>query len=506
MKKLILLPIFLVQLLSLMGCSLRSSTTQPKASLKKLDGKSISTAELKTFIEDIMEKADVAGLSCAIINDSQVVYRKAFGNRNKSTGARNDEETVFAAASFSKALFAYLVMLLAEDGFINLDKPLYEYLARPLYQYPAYADLEGDERYKLITARMVLSHTTGFPNLRSLEPDGRLKFLFSPGERNSYSGEGIMLLQMVVEAITGKDLETLAQEKIFRPLGMTHSSYVWQAAYEENLAFPHDEFGRPRGLSIQLLQSNAGAGGSLATTAGDYARFICLGILNVDGRRKATIDEMLRPQIAIIYENMFGPERRQETDQYQDIHLAWSLGWGRFDTPYGRAFFHTGHGPGWQNYTVTYADKGIGIVLLSNSDNFELVAQEIVAKAIGDVYTPFGWLGYTPFDPSKPKASPPPDPVIIEVDPAILKTYAGTYDMQSTALFQIKFEDKLLWIRSKDGKSWDRLYAETETRFLVKEDETYRFEFIRDTSSNVTALRLEIQGIPLLVAPKMLSE
>jgi len=299
MKKLILLPIFLVQLLSLMGCSLRSGNTQSKATLKTLHEKSISTVELEAFVEQIMERADVAGLSCAIINDSQVVYRKAFGNRNKSTGARNDEETVFAAASFSKALFAYLVMLLAEDGFINLDKPLYEYLAEPLYQYPAYADLEDDERYKQITARMVLSHTTGFPNLRSLEPDGRLKFLFSPGERNSYSGEGIMLLQMVVEAITGKDLETLAQEKIFHPLGMTHSSYVWQAAYNENIAFPHDEFGRTRGLSIQLLQSNAGAGGSLATTADDYARFICLGILNVDGRRKATIDEMLQPQIAI---------------------------------------------------------------------------------------------------------------------------------------------------------------------------------------------------------------
>ena len=151
-------------------------------------------------------------------------------------------------------------------------------------------------------------------------------------------------------------------------------------------------------------------------------------------------------------------------------------------------------------------DKGIGIVLLSNSDNFESVAQEILAKAIGDVYTPFGWLGYIPFDPSRPRASPPPTPAIIEVDPAILETYAGTYDRQSIILFQIKFDGSQLWIRSRDGKSWDRLYAETEARFFVKEDETYRFEFIRDASGNVTALRLEIQGIPLLVAPKMLSE
>jgi len=471
------------------------------------DGSSVLIVELEAFIEGTLERADVAGLSCAIINDGRVVYRKAFGDGNRSTGARNDEETIFAAASFSKTIFAYLVMLLAEEGGINLDRPLYEYLARPLYQYPAYADLQGDERYKLITARTVLSHSTGFPNLRFLLPDGHLKFLFSPGERHSYSGEAIKLLQMVIEEITAKDLETLAQEKIFRPLGMTRSSYVRQAAYEENAAFPHDEFCRPRGLSIrQLQQSGPGAGGSMATTAGDYARFISFGILNVDGKRKATIDEMLRPQIAINYRNMFGPGVWQETDQYQNIHLAWSLGWGRFDTPYGRAFFHTGHGPGWQNYTVTYADQGIGIVLLSNSDNFETVAQEILEKAIGDAYTPFGWLGYIPFDPSKPKASPPPDPVIIEVDPAILETYAGTYDMQPTTLFQIKFEDNKLWILSPDGESWNVLHAETEARFFVKGDETSCFEFIRDTSNHVTALRLEIQGIPLPVAPKMLSE
>ena len=475
--------------------------------LRLLDGRSVPTVELEAFVEKTLEKADVTGLSCAIINDGRVVYRKAFGDRNKSTGARNDEESVFAAASLSKTVFAYLVMLLAEEGVVDLDKPLYEYLARPLCQYPAYAELEGDERYELITARTVLSHSTGFPNLRFLEPDGRLKFLFSPGERHNYSGEGIALLQMVIEEITGKDLETLAREKIFYPLGMTHSSYIWQAMYEENSAFPHDEFGRPRGMPIQQLQlEGPNAGGSMATTAGDYARFISLGILNVDGERKATIDEMLQPEIAIRHKAMFGPGAWQETDQYQGIHLAWSLGWGRFDTPYGRAFFHTGHGFGWQNYTVTYVDKGIGIVLLSNSDNFETTAQAILEKAIGDVYTPFGWLGYKPFDPSRPKASPPPDPVIIEVDPAILETYAGTYVMQATALVQIKFEDGKLWILSLDGKSWNELSAETEARFFVKEDVTSRFGFIRDTSGNVTALRLEIQGIPLLAVPKMLSE
>jgi CubicO group peptidase (beta-lactamase class C family) len=385
-----------------------------------------------------------------------------------------------------------------------LDRPLYEYLDKPLYEYPAYADLAGDERYKQITARMALSHSTGFPNWRLLQPDGRLKFLFSPGERHSYSGEGIVLLQMVVGEVTGKDLETLAQEKVFQPLGMTRSSYIWQAEYEGNAASPHDQYGRPRGESIQRTKPDAA--GSMVTTAGDYARFISRGILNAEGKRQATTDEMLRPQIAIHYKEMFGPGAWQGTDQYQAIRLGWGLGWGRFDTPYGRAFFHTGHSFGWQNYTVTYADEGIGIVLLANSDNFESVAQEIVEKAIGDVYTPFGWLGYIPFDPARPKATPPSEPTAVEVDAAILVTYAGTYDMRPTALIQIKFEDGQLWILSTDGSRWDPLYAETETRFFVQGEESYRFEFIRDGSGQVMGLQLEIQGLQLPAAPKVQSE
>ena len=122
---------------------------------------------------------------------------------------------------------------------------------KPFYEYPAYADLKGDERSKQITARMVLNHTTGLPNLRMFEKGGRLRFLFSPGERHSYSGEGYMLLQMVIENITGKDLETLAQEKIFQPLGMDRTSYIWQAEFKADFAYPHDEYGRTQGTQLR---------------------------------------------------------------------------------------------------------------------------------------------------------------------------------------------------------------------------------------------------------------
>jgi CubicO group peptidase (beta-lactamase class C family) len=495
----------MVQLLAFMGYAFTTKTirpdkTQAKTRLKKLDGKSISIVELEAFIEQLMEKAEVAGLSCAILNDSHIVYQKAFGYRNKSDGTRNNEQTIFSAASLSKAVFAYLVMLLVEDKVIDLDRPLYEYLEKPLYEYPAYADLKGDERYKLITARMVLSHTTGFLNVRLIEPEGKLKFLFTPGERHSYSGEGINLLQMVVEEITGKGLEMLAQEKVFQPLGMTRSSYIWQPEFETNYVSPHDEYGKPRGMDIH--PTGAGGGGSMVTTAGDYARFLA-GILNAKGQRKDTMNEMLRPQIAINYKAMFGPDAWNLTDEYQKIGLAWGLGWGRFDTPCGRAFFHTGHGFGCQNYTVTYIDKGIGFVMLSNSDNFESVAEEIAKKAIGDIYSPFDWLGYVPFDPACPKTTPSPDLVAIQVDPSILPAYAGTYDMQPTAIVKIKVEDDRLLSSSPDGKSWAPLLAETETRFFVQGQDDIRFTFIRDDSGTVTALQLEWHGLQMPLARKV---
>jgi len=483
----------LVTLLAPAACTNTSPGAGPGhggEALETLDGSPVSPAELEAAIEEAMQKANVAGLSVAIINDGQIAYTHAFGFRDKAAGIPFDTETVTGAASLSKTVFAYLVMLLAEEGVIDLDEPLQAYLSRPLPDYPAYADLAGDDRYKEITARMVLSHSTGFPNWRWLESDGRLKFLFAPGTRHSYSGEGIALLQMVVEEVTGRDLETLARQRVFDPLGMTRTSYVWQETFEANAARPHDEFGRPKRLP---RRTEPDAAGSMLTTAGDYARLLT-AILQATGQRKATVDEMLRSQIAISYEHMFGPGAWRDTNTYQDIRLAWGLGWGRFDTQQGRAFFHTGHDFGYQNYSVTYADRGVGIVLLSNSDNFESVAREIVQAAIGDRYSPFDWLGYVPFDPARVK-TPPPEPVAIDVAPAILQAYVGVYELSADMLLYFKVEDGKLY-SSFDGQQWDPLYAESETRFFAQGDDT-RVVFVKDAAGQVTGLNLEIQGAVL---------
>jgi CubicO group peptidase (beta-lactamase class C family) len=459
--------------------------------LTSLDGESISIPAMEAAVESIMEKARVPGLSCAIVNDSKIACVRTFGVKSGETGEPNDEETVFAAASFSKTVFAYLVMLLVEDGVLDLDKPLHQYLKQPLPDYPKYADLAGDNRYKRITARMCLSHSTGFPNWRFLTEDNRLKFLFDPGERHSYSGEGIALLQLVVEEVTGKGLEALASEMVFDPLGMTRTSYLWQETWRENTAVPHDQYQRPKRLEEK---HEAGAAGSMFTTAGDYAKLL-VAIINSEGKRKNTMDEMLRSQVSIGYRNMFGPGAWQNTDDYKHIHLAWGLGWGRFDTKHGRAFFHTGHDFGWQNYTVTFADAGTGVVLLSNSDNFESVARELAEATIGDTYSPFDWLGYPHFDPDVNR-EPPPEPVAIDVDPAVLETYAGTYLMTSLGkTLTVKLEEGQLFL-SDDEVEWTPLLAQTETRFFLAEED-YRFVFVKNEAGKVTHINIVIDGIEI---------
>ena len=142
-------------------------------------------------------------------------------------------------------------MQFVQEKVIDLDKPLVEYLTKPLPEYKingwrkGYQDLKDDDRYKKITARMCLTHTTGFPNWRWFEADKKIKFKFDPGTRYSYSGEGLYLLQFVIEQVTGKDYETISQERVFKPFAMTNTSQIWQARFDTNICYGHNAKGEP---------------------------------------------------------------------------------------------------------------------------------------------------------------------------------------------------------------------------------------------------------------------
>ncbi len=222
---------------------------------------------LEKLIPVLMDKAAIPGLQVALIYEGNEVWHKAFGVKSLKTKEPLNDETLFDGASLSKPVLAYTVMRLIDRGVFDLDTPLTRY--RP------YPDVKDDDRVNRITARMVLSHTTGFPNWRPR--GGDLSIYFEPGSRFSYSGEGLVFLEKTLEHVTGRDLGTLVKQEVFDPLGMTRSSLGWtKDEPPDNLALGHNGEGKPvvPDLSVERIIKN-----TFFTTASDYARFVSAVLL-----------------------------------------------------------------------------------------------------------------------------------------------------------------------------------------------------------------------------------
>lgn len=355
------------------------------------NGKVVYTSATDSLVENLMVNEKVTGLALTIFNQKEVSYEKSYGYKNKTTGELNDTATCFYAASLAKSLFAYLVMKLVDEGKIDLDTPLYTYLPKPLPEYENYKDLAGDDRWKLVTARNCLDHTTGFPNWRQLNPhhNNKLEIFFNPGDRFAYSGEGIYLLQFVIETITGLTLEELAQKKIFQPFGMYRTSFIWQPAFESDYAVGHSV---NEDTLHKRRSGKMNAAGSMETTVADYSRFLS-AVLQGKSLSQKTWNEMFSPQIRIHTKGQFPSLRDDKTTKNDKIELSYGLGWGLMKTEDGKAFFKEGHDDGWTHYAIGFPEKGIALLIMTNSSNGEKIFTELVEKIMG-VTIPWQWEGY----------------------------------------------------------------------------------------------------------------
>jgi len=370
----------------------------------RLDGGKISVLEVDKIVKQLMDTANVQGLDLAILNNKKTVYLKSYGYKNKPNAEPLDTNTVMYAASFSKAVFAYLTLILVQENKIELDKPLYKYLSKPISEYEYFSDLKSDDRWKLITARMCLSHTTGLPNVRWLHPTtgiedtlGIMKIYFKPGTKYAYSGEGLKLLQLVEEEITKRTVEDLAIEKVFTPIGMTRTGYIWHKEFDDNYAIGHLEDGT---LNPKKKRTIPVASGSMVTTISDYSKFIEF-VMQQKGLDKKKYSEMLSSQIKIYSKVQFPTITEETTTENKAIDLAYGLGWGLLKCKYGKAFFKEGHDDAWRNYNINFMDKGISIIIMTNSANGELIFKELLEKIIGDIFTPWKWESYYPYNYKK---------------------------------------------------------------------------------------------------------
>lgn len=356
----------------------------------------------------LLELAYVPGLSVAVVEGGRVAWAAGFGVRNAETKEPVDADTVFPAASLSKPVFAYAVLRLRDEGLIDLDRPLAEYLPG------AYA-LE-DPRAKLVTARHVLSHTSGLQNWRFAKED-KLQISFDPGARFQYSGEGYFYLQRVVERVTGQPLVRHLRERVLGPLGMKGSSYVWLPEYEKRTVWGH----RNRGQAVEGFAARAGrrmeevaartgkpveewkyedvvrampevdpnwnghpvgllpnVAGTLNTTAPEFAAFM-VRVMERPARdgldvKESSRREMLTPQVRI------------------NSALAWGLGWG-LESERGRTYFwHWGDNGTFHCFALGDPATRDGIVVFTNSNFGPKVYQRVINHATGHDHPAFLWV------------------------------------------------------------------------------------------------------------------
>jgi CubicO group peptidase (beta-lactamase class C family) len=376
-----------------------------KGAQKKKSRPTALSDEFLARLPKIMELANVPGLAISVIKDGRLSWSQGFGVKKAGTTDAADADTLFGAASLSKPVFAYAVLKMREEKLIDLDRPLVEYLP--------YDDLPAIDYAKQITARHVLSHSTGLQNWRFTR-DQRLDIAFKPGERFSYSGEGFFYLQRVVERITGRGFEEYMRERVLAPLGMTSSTYVWMSETEARVAWGHNnrlspseifnaqrarrmleiarEWNKPLAgwkyedvvraqatinkdqppLPNFLLPNTAG---SLITSVNDYARFM---IRLMERPRpdqfdlaSASLREMLTPQTKT------------------NSALSWGLGVGLEIEPNEKVFWHWGDNGVFKAFMMGDAVKRSGVVALTNAMNGHRVWQRIVAEATGRDHAAF---------------------------------------------------------------------------------------------------------------------
>jgi CubicO group peptidase (beta-lactamase class C family) len=399
-------------------------------------------ADLEASIPGLLEKGHVPGLQIALIRDGKIVWHGAFGVKNATTREPVTDETIFEAASLTKPFFAYFAMKLVDEGVLNLDTPLVQYVPREAIEKAIghSLDLEGFRRdwFEKITARHVLSHSSGLPHGEGGAP---FPIFFEPGTKYKYSADGYYFLQMAIEQLKGQKLDVLMKEYVLDPLGMTRSAMVWQDAYEKTMANGHGAYGTPEEFR---KRTEAHAAATLYTTASDYARFVC-AVLNDEGLKKKTWKEMLTPQIVVD----------------KDKGLDWSLGFALQTDANGTAIWQWGDYGIFRNYVIAYPKQKTGVVYFANSFYGLDICRELVPRSIGGEARGVEFLEYLPYD----------SPIyaflwaIMEKGPAAVDELLPAVAAEHPEVISDKAIETTLYLL-KEGQRYDEVMA--YCRFLVE--------------------------------------
>ena len=306
-------------------------------------------------VATLMEHFQVPGASIALVRDGALVHHNNYGSQNAYSGEPVDDDTLFEAASITKAVFAFAVNRMAERGEIDLDRPLHAYLP--------FEEIAHDSRYEKITARHVLSHQTGFPNWRWMNPDGKIDIKFYPGIQYGYSGEGFEYLGRVVAHIAGEPLETVVRREALAVLGFEKNTFFSEGPEVRNqaarghwagMAGPHD------------FPDEIGVAHSMYTEARTFSNFM-LGLLEEEGLSAEGYAKMLEPQVATPLEPGDEP----------GWPGRYGLGFHMMNSPFGLAYGHGGNNGNFTCMFELYPDHGMGFVVFTNADTGSLLVNAL---------------------------------------------------------------------------------------------------------------------------------
>jgi len=352
----------------------------------------------------LMELAQLPGLGMGVIHGDRLVWQHYAGVANAMTKAPIAAGSIFPAASMGKQIFAYAVLQLVDEHHLDLDRPLKDYLSE---------DAPTGERGERITARHILSHSSGLPNWRS-EGDQPLIPAFEPGTKFRYSGEGFYYLQRCVEKSTGMGCEQFMQERIFKPLGMNSSTYLWRADAGQRLVSGHggDEPFDNRAFAEQLFhlieksavplaqwnhdriveemtkvlspphkpmpnETSPNVAFSLLTTVADYSAFLA----RVTAPHRDAFD--LKPET-----------RSSMMKPYSHVNsaLSWGLGWGIEEEGGPRYLWQWGDNGGWKNIVMVQPESRSALVVFTNGGNGMRVVERVAKAATGRDHAVFLWV------------------------------------------------------------------------------------------------------------------
>lgn len=322
-------------------------------------------AALDDKMQGWLSEYDVPGAVVSYIQDGAVAWTKAFGVADRTKEIPMRVDNVFCTASVSKALTAWGVMRLVEQGKIELDAPVDQYLKRwhlPLSQF----DSRG------VTVRRVLSHTAGLtvngyagyyprrsllPSLKGVldgqnQGNGAVQIAWEPGRAYHYSGGGYTVLQMVIEDVTDEPYTDYIKREILTPLGLTQGDWVWTPSLKANAPVPYGF----RGDDVMQYRTFATLGiGNYMSAVPDYARFVAAVVLGPNGEPPGR-DVLKLETIALMTTT-------------QPNSGGYGLGYATVPLPDGtKLISHGGASDGWVTWFALAPEQRNGFVFAAASD------------------------------------------------------------------------------------------------------------------------------------------